>query len=163
MSDYILRSSLCSVPLGSVTETWVIQEVQTHQKSDSKQSSFLRLKHLTSVWNTSVFAQEADLLLLLGHILLVFRSQAVRMSGEDEGVTVQAGSILIKHSAGVVDGVVLIISVNDPVVIICGAVRDRSWADELAGLIRAMLTIHVFELSPKKYYKIHFLKYVKIS
>ncbi len=48
------------------------------------------------------------------------------MSGEDEGVTVQAGSILIKHSAGVVDGVVLIISVNDPVVIICGAVRDRS-------------------------------------
>ncbi len=48
------------------------------------------------------------------------------MSGEDEGITVQAGSILIKLSAGVVDGVVIIVGVNDPVVIICGTVRDRS-------------------------------------
>lgn len=79
----------------------------------------MRLNSLTSVCNTSVFAQEADLLFLLGHIPLVFRPEAVTISGEDEGITIQAGSIRINLSAGVVDGVVIIVSVDDPVVIIC--------------------------------------------
>lgn len=86
----------------------------------------MRLSHLTSVCNASVFAQEADLLFLLRHNLLVFSPEAIRVSGEYEGITIQAGSILIHLSAGVVDGVVVVVGVNDPVVVICETVTNRS-------------------------------------
>lgn len=87
---------------------------------------YVIITHLTSVCDASVFAQEADLLFLLCHNLLVFRPEAVRVSGEYEGITIQAGSVLVKLSAGVVDGVVVVVGVNDPVVIICGTVTNRS-------------------------------------
>ncbi|TNN50283.1 hypothetical protein EYF80_039508 [Liparis tanakae] len=40
------------------------------------------------------------------------------MTGEDEGVAVQAGAVRVDLSAGVVDGVVLVVGVNHPVVIV---------------------------------------------
>lgn len=79
-----------------------------------------------TVCNASVFAQEADLLFLLRHNHLVFRPEAFRVSGEYEGITIQAGSIHIQLSAGVVDGVVIVVSINDPVVVICETVTNRS-------------------------------------
>lgn len=72
----------------------------------------------TSVSNASVFAEEADLLFLVCDNLLVFGPQAGGVTGEDEGVSVQAGAVQVNLSAGVVDGVVVIVGVNDPVVIV---------------------------------------------
>lgn len=70
------------------------------------------------MWNTSVFAEEADLLFLVGDNLLVLRPQTGGVTGEDKGVSIQAGAIQVNFSAGVVDGIVVVVSVNDPVVIV---------------------------------------------
>ena len=68
--------------------------------------------------NASVFAEEADLLFLVCDNLLVLGPQASGVTGEDEGVSVQAGAVQVNLSAGVVDGVVVVVGVNDPVVIV---------------------------------------------
>lgn len=76
-------------------------------------------KGLTCVWDASVFAQEADLLFLLGDNLLVLGPQSLGVTGEDEGITVQAGAVIVDLSAGVVDGVVVVVGVDHPMVVIC--------------------------------------------
>lgn len=50
---------------------------------------------LTVVCDASVFAQQAEIHLLLGDNALVLRPQTGRMTGEDKGVAVQASAISI--------------------------------------------------------------------
>lgn len=69
--------------------------------------------------NASVFAQQAELRLLLHHAGLVLRPQAGRVAGEDEGVAVQASAVGVYLPAGVVDGVVVVVGVDHPMVIVC--------------------------------------------
>lgn len=68
--------------------------------------------------DASVFAQQADVLFLLGDDALVLRPQALFAAGEDEGVAVYASAVVSHLSAGVVDGVVVIVGVNHPMVVI---------------------------------------------
>ena len=49
--------------------------------------------------NTPVFAQQAELHLPLGDDRLVLWPQAAGMTGEYEGVAVQAGAIIVNDSA----------------------------------------------------------------
>lgn len=74
--------------------------------------------------SASVFAQQAEVRLLLDDFALVLRPQADGMTGEYEGVAVQAGAVRVYLSAGVVDGVVLIVGVNHPMVIVCERRRE---------------------------------------
>ena len=69
--------------------------------------------------DASVFAQEAEVLFLLGDDLLVLGPQSGGVAREDEGVPVQAGAVIVQLPAGVVDGVVVVVGVNHPVVVVC--------------------------------------------
>ena len=73
---------------------------------------------LTIVCNASVFVQQAELRLLLDDDFDVLRPQAGGMAREHEGVAVQAGAVAVHHSAGVVDGVVVVVGGDHPVVVI---------------------------------------------
>lgn len=68
--------------------------------------------------NTSVFAEQAEIHFLLGDDGLVLGPQTSWMTGEYEGVAVEASAVTVGQSAGVVDGVVVVVSVDHPVVII---------------------------------------------
>lgn len=68
--------------------------------------------------DTSVFAQQTEFHLLLDDGGLVLRPQAGRVAGEYEGVAVQAGAVRVQEPAGVVDCVVVVVGVDDPVVIV---------------------------------------------
>lgn len=70
------------------------------------------------MWNASVFAQQAEVHLLLGDDRLVLRPETGGMTREYEGVAVQASAVRVYLSAGVVDGVVVVVSVDHPVVIV---------------------------------------------
>lgn len=70
------------------------------------------------MWNASVFAQHADVRLHLGDGGLVLGPQTGRMTREYEGVAIKASAISIHYPTGVVDGVVVVVSGNHPVVII---------------------------------------------
>lgn len=73
---------------------------------------------LTIVYDTSVFAQQAQVLLFLLDDALVLGPQAGGVAGEDEGVAVEAGAVSVDLSAGVVDGVVIVVGVDHPVVVV---------------------------------------------
>lgn len=68
--------------------------------------------------DASVLAQQAQFRLLLGDLGLVLRPQTRDVSREDEGVAVQAAAVLVEQSARVMDGVVVVVCVDDPVVVI---------------------------------------------
>lgn len=74
---------------------------------------------LTVVQHTSVFVGQADVGLLLAHYCHVLLPEAGGMTGEDEGVAVNARAVLGQLPARVVDCVVLVVSVNDPVDVVC--------------------------------------------
>jgi len=75
------------------------------------------------VFHASVFAQQAEVLLLLGDGALVLGPQAAGVAGEDEGVSVQAGPVVVNLPARVVDSVVVVIRVDHPVRVNYVAVR----------------------------------------
>jgi len=72
----------------------------------------------TGVCDASILSQETDLLLLLRDDGLVLRAQTGGVAREDERVTVQTGAVRVTHSARVVDGVVVIVGIDHPVVVI---------------------------------------------
>merc|ERR1719357_1867661 len=74
----------------------------------------------TGVCDASVLSQEADLLFLLRDDGLVLGAETGGVAREDEGVSVQTGPVCVTHSARVVDGVVVIVGVDHPVVVISG-------------------------------------------
>lgn len=90
----------------------------THKRHWSINHCINTWARLTIVCNASVFAQKAEVQLLLVDDALVLRPQTGRVTGEYEGVAVQAGAVLVYQSAGVVDGVVIVVGVDDPVLII---------------------------------------------
>lgn len=59
----------------------------------------------------------AYFLLFLAHDSLDGRREATGVAGEDQGIAVFAASILLQSAAGIGDGVVVIVCVNDPVVV----------------------------------------------
>lgn len=61
--------------------------------------------------------RHADFLLFLAHDSLDRRWEAAGVAGEDQGVAVLATSVLLQAAAGVGDGVVIVVGVNDPVVV----------------------------------------------
>lgn len=69
--------------------------------------------------NAPVFALQAELRLLLLDDALVLGPQASQVAREYQGVAVQTRAIVVHVSARVVDGVVLIVGVNHPVVVVC--------------------------------------------
>lgn len=71
----------------------------------------------------SVFAQQAELPLLLDHDVLVLCPQAVKVTGEDERVAVQTRAVKVELPAGIVDGVVVVVGVDHPVVVVWEAHR----------------------------------------
>lgn len=75
--------------------------------------------------NAPVFALQAQLRLLLLDDALVLGPQAGQVAREYEGVAVQTRAIVVDVSAGVVDGVVVIVGVDHPVVVICGRKRTK--------------------------------------
>lgn len=70
------------------------------------------------MFNASVFAQQTELDLLLGDDGLVLGPQAAGLTGEYQRVAVNAGAVAVYQSARVVDGVVVVVGVDHPVVII---------------------------------------------
>lgn len=76
---------------------------------------------LTVVRDQPVLPGQAQLLLPLPHDFLHFRGKAAGVSGEHERVAVSAGAIEVQEAAGVLQGIGLIVRVNDPVVIVCRA------------------------------------------
>ena len=76
--------------------------------------------------DASVFAKQTEFRLPLSHDALVLSPQASGVAGEDEGVSVQAGAVVVDLPARVVDGVVFVISVDHPVQVICtGSIHGR--------------------------------------
>ena len=73
----------------------------------------------TVVLDTSVFANQTEFRLPLGHDALVLSPQTGGVAGEDKGVSVQTGAVVVNLTARVVDGVVFVICVNHPVHVIC--------------------------------------------
>lgn len=59
----------------------------------------------------------ADFLLFLADHSLDGRGEATGVAGEDQGVAVVAASIVLQGAAGIGDGVVVIVGINDPVVV----------------------------------------------
>lgn len=74
--------------------------------------------------NAPVFALQAEFRLLLLDDALVLGPQARWVAREDEGVAVQTRAVVVHMSAGVVDGVVVIVGVDHPVVVVCE--RERT-------------------------------------
>lgn len=72
---------------------------------------------LTGLQDGLELAGHADLLLLLADNALDGRGQATGVAGEDQGIAVLAGAIVLQGAAGIGDGIVVIVGVNDPVVI----------------------------------------------
>lgn len=68
--------------------------------------------------DASVFVQQAELRLLLDDDFDVLLPQTSGMTREHEGVAVQAGAVAVYHPAGVVDGVVVVVGGDHPVVVI---------------------------------------------
>lgn len=62
-------------------------------------------------------SRHADLILFLTDDALDGGGQAAGVPGEDEGVAVLAGAVLLQGAAGVGDGVVVVVGVNHPVVV----------------------------------------------
>lgn len=62
-------------------------------------------------------SRHADLVLLLTDDALDGGGQAAGVPGEDEGVAVLAGAVLLQGAAGVGDGVVVVVGVDHPVVV----------------------------------------------
>lgn len=62
-------------------------------------------------------AGHADLLLLLADDPLDGWGQATGVTREDQGVAVVAAAIVLQGTAGIGDGVVVVVGVNDPVVV----------------------------------------------
>lgn len=69
--------------------------------------------------DTSVFVLQAELGLLLLDDLHIIGPQAGQVAREDKGVAVQTRAVVVHLSAGVVDGVVVIVGVDHPVVVVC--------------------------------------------
>lgn len=69
--------------------------------------------------NAPVFALQADVYLLLLDDGLILGPQAGQVAREYKGVAVQTSAVVVHLSAGVVDGVVVIVGVDHPVVIVC--------------------------------------------
>lgn len=78
---------------------------------------------LTVVLHASVLVGQADVRLLLAHHRHVLVPQAGGVAGEDEGVAVGACAVLGHQPARVVHGVVVVVGVDDPVDVVCGAER----------------------------------------
>lgn len=95
-----------------------ITGVTTHQLA-----SIIDDHTLTVVLYTPVFVVQADVRLLLAHYCHVLLPEAARMAGEDEGVAVGASAVLGQLPARVVHGVVVVVSVDDPVDVVCGGGR----------------------------------------
>lgn len=74
---------------------------------------------LTVVYHASVLVGQADVGLLLAHYCHVLLPQASVMAGEDEGVAVSARAVLCQQPARVVHGVIVVVSVDDPVDVVC--------------------------------------------
>lgn len=72
-----------------------------------------------------VFVLQAELRLLVLDNALVFRPQAGQVAREYEGVAVQTRAVVVHLSAGVVDGVVVIVGVDHPVVVVCETERTE--------------------------------------
>lgn len=74
---------------------------------------------LTAVVNAPVFAIQAEAYLLLLDDALILSPQAGQVAREYKGVAVQTRAVVTHVSAGVVDGVVVIVGVDHPVVVVC--------------------------------------------
>lgn len=73
----------------------------------------------------SVFVLQADLHLLLLDDGQILGPQAGQVAREYKGVAVQTRAVVVHMSAGVVDGVVVIVGGDHPVVVVCE--RGRCW------------------------------------
>lgn len=102
-----------------------ITEMHTHRLGSIIHSVAKRLDEatLTVVLHASVLVGQADVRLLLAHRRHVLGPQATGVAGEDEGVAVGARAVLGHQPARVVHGVVVVVGVDDPVDVVCGAER----------------------------------------
>lgn len=79
--------------------------------------SSLPAEDLTGLQHRLELPRHADLLLLLSDQPLDRRGEAARVAGEDQRVAVLAAPVLPQDAAGVGDGVVVVVGVDDPVVV----------------------------------------------
>lgn len=102
-----------------------ITEMHAHRLGSIIHSVAKRLADatLTVVLHASVLVGQADVRLLLAHHRHVLVPQAASVAGEDEGVVVGACAVLGHQPARVVHGVVVVVGVDDPVDVVCGAER----------------------------------------
>lgn len=96
----------------------VLNQAGLHRRPESINPRTNKRAQLTSVINASVFVVQTDFRLLLLDDGPVLRPQASRMARENEGVAVQTSAVNVHLSAGVVDGVVVVVGVNHPVLIV---------------------------------------------
>ena len=92
-----------------------------HQLKPSAPRSLCQLHVMdgehTGLQHRLELSSHADLLLLLADEFLDGGREAAGVTREDQGVAVLAASIVLHAAAGVGDGVVVIVGVNDPVVV----------------------------------------------
>lgn len=80
---------------------------------------------LTRLEDRLELAGHADLLLLLADQTLDGGGQAAGVAGEDQGIAILAGAVVLQGAAGIGDGVVVIVGVNDPVVVTWRTMRGK--------------------------------------
>lgn len=76
--------------------------------------------------NAPVLVLQAEVQLLLLDDGQILGPQARQVAREYKGVAVQTRAVVVHQSAGVVDGVVVIVGVDHPVVVVCE--RGRCWS-----------------------------------